>query len=70
MSQFDARQCCDDIALALAPVVDKYRHLMDQATLEQLGEDTITEYEALCRLIDPAIEAEFAAMKDTLRPTG
>lgn len=37
MNQFDVRQCCDDMALALQPVVAKYRHLMDQATLDQLG---------------------------------
>ena len=61
MSTFDARQCCDEIALALRPVADKYRGLMDQDTLDQLDDGLITEYEALCRLIDPAIEAMISA---------
>lgn len=59
---FDPRLCCDQIALALQPIVAKYRHLMDRATLEQLGEGTITEYDALCRLIDAGIAATLADM--------
>lgn len=54
---FDGRLCCDEIALALQPIVAKYRHLMDPGTLAQLDEGLIHEHEALVRLIDAEIEA-------------
>lgn len=54
---FNHRECLNEISQALQPVVEKYRVLMDYDTQDQLAEGTITEYEALCRLIDPAIEA-------------
>ena len=57
---FDYRECCNDIAQAMEPVVKKYSTYIQPHVLQRLADGEITAQDALNTIIDPAIDLAIA----------